>query len=206
MEEYSHIEEYIIHLGTDPDHLVRKGEINNPASQTQGMQDVIGLMGGMTYFVQIEAKNSVGGNKSLIESYTTTSCCKSFIPWLHCWSHLNSFSEDPPMPTNVTSTTDGLDVTYTMIKLKLILPQDTLCSPIASYIVKDSSTGEKLPSSHSIINNVVIITVWGLESNKEYGLTVSLNNTNGVVGSPSTPVTFTTAESKFSHIYCKCLM
>ena len=103
------------------------------------------------------------------------------------------------MPTNVTSTIDGLDATYTMIKLKLILPQDTLCSPIAAYIVKDSSTGVKLLSSHSINNRVVTITVSGLREGTQYELTVSFNNSKGNVGSASIPVTFTTDDGKFYH-------
>ena len=74
------IKKYIIHWGTDLDHLVHMEEIKNPASQTQGMQEVTGLNGGTTYFVQIEAKNDVRSNKSLPQSYTTDLCCKSLIP------------------------------------------------------------------------------------------------------------------------------
>ena len=74
------ITEYIIHWGTHPDRLVSKEEIKNPSSQTQGTQEVTGLKGGTEYFVQIEAKNDVGSNKSLPQSYTTDLCCKSLIP------------------------------------------------------------------------------------------------------------------------------
>jgi hypothetical protein len=174
------IEEYIVYWGTDSNSLGSKKVIENPASQTQGMHSITGLQEGTMYFVQIEAKNSVGSNKSEATSYRTRSCV-------------------PPKPIIVTSTTERLDATYTMIKLVMVLPAEgTLCSPVVDYVVEDSTTGEIFSFGHIINDNVVTITVSGLKEGTETQLTVSFKNAYGNVGPASVPVKVTTEESKFT--------